>query len=124
LTEEQRTFRRRAVAKLRTVKSLTPDTPNPVRILCIVVEAQEGAALVQDITDEPGKQGSLQVSVNGILSVAEKYLLIGDVIVATGSGGKELRLNASYAYNVNSLDVKLYKEALNLEERVIKHLRK
>jgi hypothetical protein len=106
------------VAKLTTVTSLTPDTPNPVRILCIVVEAQPGAALVQDIIDEPGKQESIQVSVDGTLSVAEKYILLGDVKVASSNGGKELRLFASHAYNVNSLDVKLYKEALDLEERV------
>ena len=122
LTEEERTFRRRRVAKLTTVTSLKPDTPNPVRILCIVVEAQLGAALVQDIIGEPGKQGSIQVSVDGTLSVAEKYILLGDVKVVSSNGGKELRLFASHAYNVNSLDVKLYKEALNLEERVIKHL--
>ncbi|MCK5151399.1 MAG: hypothetical protein KAQ65_06155 [Candidatus Thorarchaeota archaeon] len=118
MTEEERKFRRRRVAKLRTVNSFTPDTSNPVRIICIVVEAQSGAALVQDIIDEPGKQGSIQVSVDGTLSVAEKYILIGDVQMTSGSEGKELRLFASHAYNVNSLDVKLYKEALNLERRV------
>ena len=118
LTEEERKFRRRRVAKLRTVNSFAPDTSNPVRILCIVVEAQSGAALVQDIIDEPGKQGSIQVSVDDTLSVAEKYILIGDVQMTSGSEGKELRLFASHAYNVNSLDVKLYKEALNLERRV------
>ncbi|MFW9849099.1 MAG: hypothetical protein ACFFF4_08160 [Candidatus Thorarchaeota archaeon] len=117
MTEEERQFQRRKTAKLMTVNSLTADTPNPVRILCIVVEAQSGAALVQDIIDKPGEQGSIQVNVDGTLSVAEKYILIGDI-----TGGKELRLNVSHAYNVNSLDVKLYKEALSLEERVIKHL--
>ena len=106
------------MAKLTTVKSLTQDTPNPVRILCIVVEAQPGAALVQDIIDEPGKQGSIQVSVDETLSVAEMYILLGDVRVVADNGGKELRLFASHAYNVNGLDVKLYKEALDLEKRI------
>ena len=118
MTEEERIFTRRKVAKLTTVNSLTPDTPNPIRILCIVVEAQPGAALVQDIIDEPGKQGSIQVSVDGTLSVAEKYILLGDVKIVADNGGKELRLFASHAYNVNTLDVKLYKEALNLDKRV------
>ena len=117
MTEEP-TFQQRKYAKLRTVRSLKPDTPNPVQILCIVVEAQQGAALVQDIMDEPDKQGSLMIAVDEKLSVAEKYILIGDVMMSSGPDGKELRLIVSYAYNVNSLDIKLFKQTLKLEERV------
>ena len=120
MTEEPKT-RRRVYAKLRTVNSLTPDTPNPVRLICIVVEAQPGAALIQDIIDKPGEQGSMRVTVDDgqTLSVAEKYLLIGDVSMTSGPDGKELRLFVSTAYNINSLDVKLYKESIELEERLM-----
>lgn len=117
MTEEPK-FKRRKYAKLRTIKSLTPDTPNPVRILCIVVEAQTGAALIQDIMDEPDNQGSMMLSVDEKLTVAEKYILIGDVKMTSGPDGKELRLIVSYAYNVNSLDIRLYKQTLKLEESI------
>ncbi|MDF1540631.1 MAG: hypothetical protein P1Q69_17165 [Candidatus Thorarchaeota archaeon] len=118
MTEEPR-FQLRRSAKLRTIKSLTPDTPNPVQIICIVVEAQPEAALVQDIMDEPDNQGSMIIAVNDQLSVAEKYILIGDVEMTSVPDGKELRLNVSYAYNVNSLDIRLYKQALKLEESIM-----
>lgn len=68
--------------------------------------------------DEPDNQGSMMISVDDQLSVAEKYILIGDVKMTSGPDGKELRLIVSNAYNVNSLDIRLYKQALKLEERV------
>jgi len=117
LSEEPK-FKRRKYAKLRTIRSLTPDTSNPVRIICIVVEAQTGAALIQDIMDEPDNQGSMMISVDEKLTVAEKYILIGDVKMTSGPDGKELRLIVSYTYNVNSLDIRLYKQTLKLEESI------
>ncbi len=105
-------------ASLKRVKELTTDTQGPVRILCIVVEATEGAALVQDIMDEPGKQGSIKVDVEGTLAVAEKYMLLGNVKMTTGTDGKELRLAVSSSHNIDSLDIKAYKDALALEERI------
>ena len=118
LASEESSIRRRRHASLKRVKELSSDTQNPVRIVCIVVEATEGAALVQDIMDAPGRQGSIRVNVEGQLAVAEKYMLIGDVKMTTGPDGKELMLVVSSSYNINSLDIKAYKEALVLEERI------
>ena len=94
---EDRKFPRKRFAPLVTVSSLTADTPNPVKILCIVVEAQQGAALVQDILDTAGQQASIQVSVDSNLSIAQKYMLIGDVKEERSSDRKLLRLIASSA---------------------------
>ena len=116
-TDESSTRRRRH-ASLKRVKELTADTKGPIRIICIVVEAVEGVALVQDIMDAPGKQGSMRVDVEGQLAIAEKYMLIGDVRLTTGPDGKELRLIVSSSYNINSMDIKAYKDALTLEERI------
>lgn len=118
LATEESNIRRRGHASLKRIKELAADTPGPIRIVCIVVEAKEGAALVQDIMDAPGKQGSIRVNVEGQLAVAEKYMLIGDVKMTTGPDGKELRLIVSSSYNINSMDIKAYKEALTLEERI------
>ena len=118
LATEESNIGRRKHASLKRVKELSADTPGPVRILCIVVEAVDGAALVQDIMDAPGKQGSIRVNVEGQLAIAEKYMLIGDVKMTTGPDGKELRLVVSSSYNINSLDIKAYKEALASEERI------
>ncbi len=118
MASEESSTRRRRHASLKKVKELSSDTQNPVRIVCIVVEATEGAALVQDIMDAPGRQGSIRVNIEGQLAVAEKYMLIGDVKMTTGPDGKELMLVVSSSYNINSLDIKAYKEALVLEERI------
>lgn len=118
LATEESSIRRRRFASLKRVKELAPDTKGPVRIICIVVEAAEGAALVQDIMDVPGKQGSIRIDVEGQLAIAEKYMLIGDVRLTTGPDGKELRLIVSSSYNINSVDIKAYKESLTLEERI------
>ena len=45
-------------------------------------------------------------------------MLIGDVKMTTGAAGKELRLIVSTIHNINTLDVKLYREALKSTERV------
>lgn len=118
LTTEDVRSRYRQPAKLMRVRDLTPDTPSPVRIMCIIVEAHPGVALVQDIIGEPAKQGSIRIDVDGQLKIAEKYMLIGDVKMTTGDTGKELRLIVSSSHNINTLDVKLYKEAQESTERV------
>ena len=112
---EDRKFPRKKFAPLVTVSSFTVDTPNPVKILCIVVEAQPGAALVQDILDKAGQQASIQVAIDSTLEVAQKYMLIGDVREESSSDRKLLRLIVSSAYNVDSLDIKLFKETIELE---------
>ena len=117
LTEDSK-FPRKRYAPLMTVSSLSADTKNPVKILCIVVEAQPGAAYVQDILDKAGKQDSIQVTVDGTLEVAQKYMLIGDVKQESASDRKLLRLIASSAYNVDSLDIMLFKEALEMERKM------
>lgn len=114
--ESKRRYRRHAT--LKRIKELSAETPGPVRIICIVVEAVEGAALVQDIMDAPGKQGSIRVNVEGQLVVAEKYMLIGDVKMIAGPERKELRFEVTSSFNINALDIKAYKEALELERRI------
>ena len=85
----------------------------------IVVEAQPGIALVQDIIDDDvDNAGSIWAIVEGTLEVAQKYILIGDVTEKKDSDGNELRLAVSLSYNIDSLDIALYKETLGLEEKV------
>ena len=83
-----------------------------MKILCVVVDSQAGAAIVQDIY---GKKMQMKVSMElEALSLSEKYILIGNV----QEEEKELVLNVVSAYNVNSLDISLYKEVMKLEEKV------
>jgi len=117
LTEEKK-YPRAKPAKLVTVRSLSADTENPIKIMGIVVEAQPGIALVQGILDDVDDAGSIWAIVEGIFEVAQKYILIGDVTEKKTSEGNELRLAVSLSYNIDSLDIALYKETLELEEKV------
>lgn len=111
MTEEKK-YPRKKFAPLKTIESLTKGTRNPVKILCFVVESHTGAALVQDIY---GKKVSMEVSMElESLSESEKYILIGNI----QEEDNKLRLNVVSAYNVNSLDITLYKEVMKLEEKV------
>ncbi|MCK5302574.1 MAG: hypothetical protein KAJ96_05470 [Candidatus Thorarchaeota archaeon] len=116
MTEEK--YPRAKPAKLVTVRSLSANTENPVKIMGIVVEAQPGIALLQDIFDDVDNAGSIWAIVEGTLEIAQKYILIGDVTEKKTSDGKELRLAVSLSYNIDSLDIALYKETLELEEKV------
>ncbi|MEE9353873.1 MAG: hypothetical protein V3U94_05575 [Candidatus Thorarchaeota archaeon] len=116
MTEEK--YPRAKPAKLVTVRSLSANTENPVKIMGIVVEAQPGIALLQDIFDDVDNAGSIWAIVEGTLEIAQKYILIGDVTEKKTSDGKELRLAVSLSYNIDSLDLALYKETLELEEKV------
>lgn len=117
MTEEKK-YPRAKPAKLVTVRSLSADTENPVKIMGIVVEAQPGIALVQDILDDVDNAGSIWAMVEGTLEVAQKYILIGDVTEKKASDGNELRLSVSLSYSIDTLDIALYKETLGLEEKV------
>ncbi len=122
LTEERK-FPREKPASLTTVRSLSTETDGPVRIMAIVVESSPGVALVQDIYDDDvDKAGKIVVSVEGTLDVAEKYILLGDVTEKSDSKGKELRLAVSLAYNINDLDVKLYKRVMEMDSTVVRAL--
>ncbi|MHA1575957.1 MAG: hypothetical protein ACTSU3_01215 [Candidatus Thorarchaeota archaeon] len=111
MTEEKK-YPRKRFAPLKTIDSLTKGTRNPVKILCFVVQSQTGAALVQDIF---GEQKSMKVSIElESLSESEKYMLIGNV----QEEENELRLNVISAYNVDSLDIGLYKEVMKLEDKI------
>ena len=121
MTEEKK-FPRKRAAKLMRVRDLTPETDNPVRILGIVIESSPGVALIQDIYDDVEKSGKIVVVAEGTLEVAKKYLFICDVTERTVEGGKELQVVASIAHNIDALDMKLYKETLDLEESVIQTL--
>ncbi len=122
LTEERK-FPRKKPASLTTVRNLSAETDGPVRIMVIVVESSPGVALVQDIYDDDvDKAGKIVVSVEGTLDVAEKYILLGDVTEKSDSKGKELRLAVSLAYNINDLDVKLYKRVMEMDSTVVRAL--
>jgi hypothetical protein len=118
LAEEKR-FTRRKPSKLTTIRNLSPKTSGPVRIMGIVVDASPGLAVIQDIYDEDVKKaGKIQVSIEGSLELSKKYLLIGEVTEKTTDTGKELRLNVSLAHDIDALDIALYKEVQDLEEKV------
>ncbi len=119
LTEEKK-YPRTPHAPLMRVRNLSADIPGSVRILGIVLRPDSGSALVQDIYDDVDKAKSIWVLVEGTLVADEKYLLIGNIIERKTSGGKEIRLDVSIAHNINSLDIKLYKEAMELEAELVR----
>jgi len=85
----------------------------------IVVDASPGFAVIQDIYDDDIKKaGKIQVSVEGSLELKKRYLFIGEVTEKTVDGEKELRLNASIAHDIDTLDVALYKEVQDMEGKV------
>lgn len=122
LTEEKKKFPRKKPAVLSTVRSLSASTEGTVKIIGLVIESTPGNALIQDIYDDVESAGRIVVNVEGTLNESEKYLIIGEVTQRTGPEGTELRLIATLAYNVNTLDIKLYRQTLQLEEEVIQAL--
>ncbi|NHI84165.1 MAG: hypothetical protein EAX81_07680 [Candidatus Thorarchaeota archaeon] len=121
MTEEKK-FPRIKPAKLSTVRNLSAETEGPVKIIGIVIESSLGMALIQDILDDVDKAGRIIATVEGTLNETEKYILIGNTTEKDGKKGKELRFAANLAYNVNDLDIKTYKEVLELESEVVKTL--
>ncbi len=119
---EERTFPHRAAARLMCVRELSADTKGPVRIVCIVVEAREGSALVQDLMDEVGRAATIEIVVEGTLEVAQKYILFGEVTEKREGTGTKLILAVSLAYNINNMDIKEFKRALELETEVIQEI--
>ncbi|MFX0106935.1 MAG: hypothetical protein ACFE7R_01495 [Candidatus Hodarchaeota archaeon] len=122
MTEEKKKFPRKKPAVLSTVRSLSASTEGTVKIIGLVIESTPGNALIQDIYDDVESAGRIVVNVEGTLNESEKYLIIGEVTQRTGPEGTELRLIATLAYNVNTLDIKLYRQTLQLEEEVIQAL--
>ena len=85
------------------------------------MDSSPGTALIQDLFDsEVDKAGSIWVSVEGTLEVKKKYLIIGEVTTKTTDGSQEARLNALIAHDVDTLDIGLYKEALEMEDAIRK----
>jgi hypothetical protein len=121
LTEEK-SFPRAQSAPLMRVRDLSDGTSGPVKVLVSVLKSDPGKALVQDIFDNVENAASIWTIVEGTLNVDEKYLLVGTVTKKKTDKGKEIRLEISIAHNVNTLDIKLYKEVRKLEERVIQAL--
>ncbi|MHA2133964.1 MAG: hypothetical protein ACW992_00560 [Candidatus Thorarchaeota archaeon] len=121
---EEKSFPRVQSAPLMRVRDLSGGTSGPVKVLVSVLKSDPGVALVQDIFDDVEKAASIRTIVEGTLNVDEKYLLVGTVTEKKKGKGKEIRLKVTIAHNVNSLDIKLYKEVRNLEERVIQALRR
>ena len=124
MTLTEKKYPRRKSAKMVTIRSLSADTEGPVRIMGIVIEASPGVSLVQDVYDNVEDAAKIIVTVEGTLNVDEKYLLVGEVTEKSSSDGKELRLAASLAYNINRLDTKLYKQAIEMEDEVLRALSK
>ena len=87
----------------------------------IVVDASPGLAVVQDIYDDDVKKaGKIQVIVEDLLELKKRYLFIGEVTEKIVDDGKELRLNASIAHDIDTLDVALFKEVRDMEGKVTK----
>lgn len=118
MTEDKKIIRKK-VAHLTTIRDL-PSRKSPVRVLGIVVDSQPGAALIQDLYDDVKKAGKIWVSVEGTLEPKRKYLIIGEITEKTDGGKKEHRLNATLVHIIDALDIALYKEILELEEKVSK----
>lgn len=121
MTEEKK-YPRRKPSRLSTIRSLSAETEGPIRILAIVIESSPGEALIQDIYDDVESADKIIVNVEGTLNVAEKYILVGEVTEKTGPDGKELRIAASIAYNVNELDITLYKQTIEMEDEIVQAL--
>jgi len=120
LTEEKR-FIRKKPSRLTTIREISSESRGPVRILGIVVDSSPGSALVQDLYDEDVKKaGSIWITIEGTLEPKKKYLIIGDVTEKTDGDTKIPWLNATLAHDVDALDIALYKEVLELEEKVTK----
>jgi len=100
------------------IQDLSLETTDPVRIMGIVVDSGAGFAVIQDIFDDSKKKGKIMVSIEGELELKRKFLIIGEVTEKKVEGNKELRLNASIAHNIDDLDLALYIEALEMEEKV------
>ena len=118
---EEKKFTRRKVAKLTTIRNISPSINGPVRILGIVVDSSPGSALIQDLFDsEVEKAGSIWVNTEGTLEVKKKYLIIGEVTTKTVDESQEVRLNSSIAHDVDTLDIGMFKEVLEMEDTVRK----
>ncbi len=121
MTEDKKFIRKRA-SQLTTIRDLA-DKKSPVRVLGIVIDSQPGAALIQDIYDDISKAGKIWVTIEGILEPKKKYLIIGEITEKTDGDMKEHRLNASLVHPIDNLDLNLYKEVLELEDRVLQSFR-
>ncbi len=118
----ERKFQVQPSAPLVTVRTLTPDTEGPVRVLGLVIEAAVGSAIVQDLFDDVDQAARIKVLVEGELTVGHKYILIGEVTEKKDSNGTSLILNANIAQDVNDLDVRRFKNTLDLEKKVHSYL--
>ena len=90
--------------------------------MCFVIESQPGLALVQDIYDNVENATKIKVFAEGTLEVDTKYMLIGTVTEKSNKSGTELVFNAELVYNIDNLDVLLYKQTLDLEGAVLQTL--
>ncbi|MCF2137134.1 MAG: hypothetical protein K9W43_07795 [Candidatus Thorarchaeota archaeon] len=118
----EKKFRPKASAPLRTIRSLTSDIDGPVRILGLVIESMPGSAIIQDLYDDIEKAATIRVLVEGELVPEHKYILIGEITEKKDSNGVTLILNANIAHDVNNLDVRRFKNTLDLERQVHSYL--
>ncbi|MFW9926029.1 MAG: hypothetical protein ACFFDM_04595 [Candidatus Thorarchaeota archaeon] len=117
---EEKSYPHRKPSKLMRIRDLSTKTADPVRIMGIVVDSGPGFAIVQDIFDDVKSAQKIQVSVEESLEIKHKYMLIGEVTEKTVEDGKELRLNVRLAHNIDTLDLELYKEVLEMDEQIIR----
>ena len=118
MTEEKK-FIRKKPSRLTTIREISLESREPVRILGIVVDSSPGSALVQDLYDAK-KAGSIWITIEGTLEPKKKYLIIGEVTEKTDGDNKIPWLNATLAHDIDMLDIALYKEVLELEGKVTK----
>ena len=102
------------------IRDLSAKTDHAVRVMGIVVDSGPGFAVIQDIFDDVKKAKKIPVAFEEPLEIKHKYLIIGEVTEKKVEDGKELRLNATIAHNIDALDIALFKESLEMEEKVIR----
>ncbi|MEM4734463.1 MAG: hypothetical protein QXS20_01995 [Candidatus Thorarchaeota archaeon] len=85
--------------------------------MCIVIDSDKGVAQVQDIIDEIGHAGTVQVLVDDTLEVGRMYMIVGSVSESSDTG---IRLIAEKVHDISRLDIKEFKRALELEEKALR----
>ncbi|MHA1768409.1 MAG: hypothetical protein ACTSV3_00975 [Candidatus Thorarchaeota archaeon] len=124
LTEERRYSRRKA-GKLVRIRDIAPDESNPIRILGIVVDADTDTFLVQDIFDDSVDDAEkIWVMCETPLDLGKKYLLIGNIVQESLEESEGLKMNATVAYDIGSLNLSLYRSAVELESKIIESVHK
>jgi hypothetical protein len=105
------------------IRELSSDEEGPIRVLGIVVDAHPDSYLVQDIYDEGvDDREKIWVFSENPLEQGKKYLLIGSLVHESLEETEGLRMNADVAFNIDGLNMNLYRKAVSLEQDVLQAL--